>query len=55
MNISAFLRRLLRRGGLYLLPLLVLALAVPMRLAAPGLLDRGELIAFDLYQRAAPR
>lgn len=26
-----------------------------MRIAAPGLLDRGALIAFDLYQRAAPR
>ena len=45
----------LRRGGLYLLPLSILVLAVAMRIAAPGLLDRGALIAFDLYQRAAPR
>ena len=45
----------LRRGGSYLLPLSILVLAVAMRIAAPGLLDRGALIAFDLYQRAAPR
>src|SRR5919112_2446894 len=46
---------LLRRSGSYLLPLSILVLAVAMRIAAPGLLDRGALIAFDLYQRAAPR
>src|SRR4051794_21610749 len=46
---------LLRRSGSYLLPLSILLLAVAMRVAAPGLLDRGALIAFDLYQRAAPR
>ena len=51
MNAFAFLRR----GGLYLLPLLVLVLAVAARVTVPGLLDRGALIAFDLYQRAAPR
>src|SRR5689334_17648067 len=45
----------LRRGGLYLLPLLILVLAVAARFAIPGLLDRGALIAFDLYQWAAPR
>ena len=45
----------LRRGGSYLLPLSILVLAVAMRIAAPGILDRGALIAFDLYQRAAPR
>jgi adenylate cyclase len=55
MNAPVFLRRFIRRGGLYLLPLLVLALAVAARLAIPGLLDRGALIAFDLYQQAAPR
>ena len=31
----------------------MLAAAAP--LVAPGLLDRGALIAFDLYQQAAPR
>jgi adenylate cyclase len=51
MNVWAFLRR----GGLYLLPLSVLVLAVAARLAIPGLLDRGALAVFDLYQRAAPR
>src|SRR3954451_21871409 len=45
----------LRRGGSYLLPLALLVIAVAMRIGAPGLLDRGALIAFDLYQRAAPR
>jgi adenylate cyclase len=51
MNVSAFLRH----GGLYLLPLSVLVLAVALRIAAPGLLDRGALVVFDLYQQAAPR
>ena len=45
----------LRRGGLYLLPLSLLVLAVAVRIAAPGLLDRGALVVFDLYQQAAPR
>ena len=45
----------LRRGGLYLLPLSILVLAVAARIAVPGLLDRGALVGFDLYQRAAPR
>jgi adenylate cyclase len=44
-----------RRGVIYLLPLAVLAAAIAARLAAPDLLDRLSLIAFDLYQRAAPR
>src|SRR3954451_19038820 len=51
MNVFA----LLRRGGLYLLPLSILVLAVAARIGAPGYLDRGALIGFDLYQRAAPR
>jgi adenylate cyclase len=51
MNMRAFLRR----GGLYLLPLLVLVLAVATRIAIPGFLDRGALLGFDLYQRVAPR
>ena len=45
----------LRRGGLYLLPVSILLLAVAARIAAPDLLDRGALVVFDLYQRAAPR
>ncbi len=45
----------LRRGILYLLPLAVLLAAVGARLAAPDLLDRLSLIAFDLEQRARPR
>ncbi len=44
-----------RRGVIYLLPLAVLAAAIGARLAAPDLLERLSLIAFDLYQRAAPR
>ncbi len=51
MNALAFLRR----GGLYLLPVSILLLAVAARIAAPDLLDRGALVVFDLYQRAAPR
>ena len=42
----------LRRGGLYLLPVSILVLAVAVRIAAPDLLDRGALVVFDLYQRA---
>ena len=45
----------LRRGVIYLLPLGVLLVAIGARVAAPDLLDRLSLIAFDLYQRAAPR
>ena len=45
----------LRRGVLYLLPLAVLFAALAARVAAPRLLDRLSLIAFDLYQRALPR
>jgi adenylate cyclase len=45
----------LRRGILYLLPLAVLFVAIGARIAAPDLLDRLSLIAFDLYQRALPR
>ena len=46
---------ILRSGAVYLLPLVVLVLAVGARLAVPGLLDRLSLISFDFYQRAAPR
>ena len=45
----------LRRGVIYLLPMTVLLVAIGARLVAPDLLDRLSLIAFDLYQRAAPR
>ena len=45
----------LRHGVIYLLPLAVLAAAIGSRLLAPDLLERLSLIAFDLYQRAAPR
>ncbi|MGH7030427.1 MAG: CHASE2 domain-containing protein, partial [Stellaceae bacterium] len=45
----------LRRGIRYLLPLAVLLAAIGARIAAPDLLDRLSLIAFDLYQRARPR
>ncbi len=45
----------LRRGVIYLLPMAVLLVAIGARLVAPDLLDRLSLIAFDLYQRAAPR
>jgi adenylate cyclase len=44
-----------RRGVIYLLPLGVLLVAIGARMAAPDLLDRLSLIAFDLYQRASPR
>ena len=45
----------LRHGVIYLLPLAVLLVAIGARIVAPDLLDRLSLIAFDLYQRAAPR
>ena len=45
----------LRRGVIYLLPMTVLLVAIGARIVAPDLLDRLSLIAFDLYQRAAPR
>jgi adenylate cyclase len=44
-----------RRGVIYLLPLAVLLAAIGARVAAPDLLDRLSLIAFDLYQRTSPR
>jgi adenylate cyclase len=46
---------LARRGLIYLLPLLGLAIALAARFAAPDLLDRLMLISFDTYQRIAPR
>jgi adenylate cyclase len=46
---------LLRRGLIYILPLVALAIAMIARLAAPDLLDRLMLISFDAYQRIAPR
>ncbi|HTV89596.1 MAG TPA: CHASE2 domain-containing protein, partial [Stellaceae bacterium] len=49
------MRFLLRRGLIYLLPLVALGVALTARLAAPDLLDRLMLISFDLYQRIAPR
>jgi adenylate cyclase len=49
------MRFLLRRGLVYLVPLLALAIAIGARVAAPDLLDRLMLISFDLYQRIAPR
>ena len=48
-------RFLSRRGLVYLLPLLALAIALSARLAVPDLLDRLMLISFDLYQRIVPR
>jgi adenylate cyclase len=45
----------LRQRVIYLLPLAVLAAAIIARVVAPDLLARLSLIAFDLYQRAAPR
>ena len=49
------LRFLLRRGLIYLLPLVALGIALTARLAVPDLLDRLMLISFDMYQRIAPR
>jgi adenylate cyclase len=45
----------LRQGVIYLVPFAVLAVAIGVRIAAPDLLDRLSLIAFDLYQRSWPR
>jgi adenylate cyclase len=45
----------LRRGAVYLLPLAVLLVAAAARLGAPDVLERLSLVAFDLYQRTAPR
>jgi adenylate cyclase len=45
----------LRRGVIYLLPMTLLLVAIGARVVAPDLLDRLSLIAFDFYQRAAPR
>jgi adenylate cyclase len=45
----------LRHGVIYLLPVAVLFAAIGARIVAPDLLDRLSLIAFDLYQRTAPR
>jgi adenylate cyclase len=45
----------LHRGVIYILPLAVLLAAATARLVAPGLLDRLSSLAFDFYQRAAPR
>ena len=44
-----------RRSALYLVPLAVLLIAIGARMAAPDLLERLSLIAFDLYQRISPR
>jgi adenylate cyclase len=46
---------LLRRGLIYLLPLVALVICLTARLAVPDLLDRLMLISFDFYQRIAPR
>ena len=46
---------LLRRGLIYVLPLLALLIALTARLAVPDLLDRLMLISFDFYQRIVPR
>ncbi len=44
-----------RRGVTYLLPLGLLLAAIGVRVAAPDLLERLSLIAFDFYQRMSPR
>jgi adenylate cyclase len=49
------IRPILRRTGIYMLPLAVLAFAAIARLAIPDVLDRLSLVCFDLYQQAAPR
>jgi adenylate cyclase len=46
---------LLKRGLIYILPLVALAIALTARFAVPDLLDRLMLISFDAYQRIAPR
>ena len=45
----------LRRSLIYVLPLVLLLVAVTARLAAPDLLERLSLLCFDLYQKTAPR
>jgi adenylate cyclase len=45
----------LRRAAISALPFAVLLVALAARVAAPQLLDRLSLIAFDFYQRLAPR
>lgn len=49
------LASLLRRGLVYWLPLALLLAAVAAHLAVPNLFDRFSLLAFDIFQRAAPR
>ncbi len=46
---------LFRRGLVYWLPLLLLLAAVAAHFALPTLFDRLSLVAFDIYERAAPR
>jgi adenylate cyclase len=45
----------LRRSAIYVLPLVVLLVAVAARIPASDLLDRLSLFCFDLYQKALPR
>ena len=45
----------LHRPAIYALPLAFLLMAAAARILAPDLLGRLSLIAFDFYQRAAPR
>ena len=44
-----------RRGIVYWLPLTILLTATTARLVMPDVLDRLSLVAFDIYQRMAPR
>jgi adenylate cyclase len=46
---------ILRRGVIYWVPLALLLTAALARLAIPEVLDRFSLLAFDIYQRVAPR
>ena len=45
----------LHRLAIYALPLAFLLMAAAARIVAPDLLGRLSLIAFDFYQRMAPR
>lgn len=54
-RLYSLLGRFLDRGLSYWLPILLLCIAVAARLAIPEFLDRLSLIAFDIYQREAPR
>ena len=45
----------LDRGLAYWLPILLLLIAAFAKVAAPGVLDRLSHLAFDIYQREAPR